>query len=90
MVSDAITCPLHKLNALWYTSIVLYAYDKQVLTICSIQERQLSPIYFLVFLHLMVKATMHSVNIVRNIFRRLYGSVEEVMTTCHYKKCGGS
>ena len=44
----------------------------------------------MVYLLLMVKATMPSVlNIARDIFMRLYGSVEEVMTTCADKKCGG-
>ena len=37
--------------------------------------------YFLSYLPLMVKATMPSIlNTIRNIFMRLYGSVEEVVT----------
>ena len=40
-------------------------------------------LYFLSYLSLMVKATMPSIlNTVRNIFMRLYGSVEEVVTMC--------
>ena len=40
-------------------------------------------LYFLSDLPLMVKATMPSIlNPVRNIFMRLYGSVEEVVTMC--------
>ena len=83
MVSDEILCALLNLNALWCIIIILYSYNKQVLTTCGVQERQLSPLYFLSYLHLMVKATMSFIsNTVRNTFMRLYGSVEEVMTMC--------
>ena len=80
--SDAISCPLHNLNALWYIIIILYSYDKQNLTYMShVQKLQLSPLYFLSYLPLIVKATMSSIlNTVRNIFMRLYGTVEEVLT----------
>ena len=50
---------------------------------CRVKECQLSFIYFLSYLPLNVKATMPSVsNTVRNIFMRLYGSEEEVVTMC--------
>ena len=41
-VSDVISCPLHNINALWYIIIILYSNDKQVLTMCSVQDWQLS------------------------------------------------
>ena len=92
IVSDAISCLLHNLNALWYIIIILYSYDKQNLTYMShVQELQLSPLYFLSYLPLIVKATMPSIlNTVRNIFMRLYGTVEEVLTVSCIKKYGGS
>ena len=50
---------------------------------CRVQERQLSLLYFLSYLPLMIKAAMISIlKSVRNIFMRLYGSVEEVVTLC--------
>ena len=55
MVSDAISCPLHNLNALWYIIIILYSYDKSVLMICCAQEWQLSPLHFLSYLPLRLK-----------------------------------
>ena len=40
-------------------------------------------LYFLSYLPLMVKATMSSIlNTVRNIFMRLFGSVEDVVIMC--------
>ena len=63
--------------------MILHSYIEQVMTMCHVQERQLSLSYFLSYLPLMVKATMPSIlNTVRNIFMRLYGSVEEVMPMC--------
>ena len=86
-VSGAISCLLHNLNALWYIIIIRNSYDKQVLTMCCLQEWQLSPLYFLCFLPLMVKATMHSIlNTVRNIFMRLHDSIEEVGIMCLVQK----
>ena len=83
MVSDAISCLFHDLNAYCHIIIILYSYGKQVLTMCLVQEWQLSPLYFLSYLPLMVKATMLSIlNTVRNIFMKLYGSIEEVVTMC--------
>ena len=50
---------------------------------CHKQEWQFSFLYFLSYLPLMVKATMPSIlNSVRNIFMRLYGSVEVVVMMC--------
>ena len=83
MVSDAISCLLHNLKTVWNIIMLLHSYVEQVMTMCRVQERQLSFLFFLSYLPLMVKATMHSIlNTVRNIFMRLYGSVEEVVTMC--------
>ena len=65
--------------------MILHSYVEQVMTMCRIhvQEKQLSLSYFLSYLPLMIKATMPSIlNTVRDIFMRLYGSVEEVATIC--------
>ena len=81
---------VHSITQTRYIIMMRYSYVKQDLAMCRVQEQQLS-LYFLSYLPLMVKATMHSIlNIVRNISMRLYGSVEEVVTKCHDKKYGGS
>ena len=38
MVSDAISCPLHNLNTLWYIIMILYGYVEQVMTMCRMKE----------------------------------------------------
>ena len=83
MVSDANLCPLHNLKTDLNIIMILHSYVEQVMMMCRVQELQLSFLYFLSYLSLMVKATMPSVlNTVRNIFMRLYGSVEEFVTIC--------
>ena len=80
-VSDAISCPLHNLKTVWNIIMILHSYVEQVMTMCRIQEWQLSFLYFLSYLPLIVKATMPSIlNTGRNIFMRLYGFVEAVVT----------
>ena len=83
MVSDAISCPLHNLK-----NRLEYNHDTSQL--CRTGHDNVSHtrmttliIYFLSYLTLMLKATMPFIwNTVRNIFMRLYGSVEEVVTMC--------
>ena len=83
MVSDTISCPFHNLKTVWHITMILHSYVEQVMTICRIQKWQLSFLYLLSYLPLMVKATMYSIlNTVRNIFMRLYGYLEEVVTMC--------
>ena len=85
MVSDAISCPLHNLKTVWNIIMihVLHSYVELVMMMCHIQELQLSFLCFLSIPPLMVKATMSSIlNTIRNIFTRLYGSVEKVLTIC--------
>ena len=83
MVSDAISCPLHNLKTIWNIIMILHRYVEQVMTMCHVQEWQLSFLYFLSYLPLIVKATMPSIlNTVRNIFMRLYSFVDEAVTRC--------
>ena len=47
--------------------MILHSYVEQVMTMCRVQELQLSFFYFMDYLPLMVKATMYSYfNTVRN------------------------
>ena len=83
MVSDAILCTLRNLKTLWNIIMILHSYLDKVIMMCHVQEWQLSFLFFLRYLTLMVEATMPSIlNTIRNIFMRLYGSVEEVVTVC--------
>ena len=83
MDSDKISSPLHNLKTVWNIIMILHSYVEQVMTMCRVQEGQLSFLYLLSYLPLMVKATMPSIlNTVRNIFMRLYSAVEEVVTIC--------
>ena len=54
IVSDAISCQLHNLNTLWYIIMILHSYVEQVLTMCRVQEGQLSLLYFLSYFPLIV------------------------------------
>ena len=48
MVSDAISCPLHiMLKIVWNVIMILHSYVEQIMTMCRIQEWQLSLSYFL-------------------------------------------
>ena len=47
MISDAILCPLHNLKTVWNIVMILYGCVEQVMTMCCIQEWQLSLSYFL-------------------------------------------
>ena len=87
MVSDAISCPIYNLNGLGIRIIIILgSYDKHVLTMCGVQEWQVSSLYFLSYLPMMVKAIMPTIlNTVRYIFMRLYGCVEVVVTMSHIK-----
>ena len=37
-VSDAISCPLHNLNTLWYIIMILYSYVEQIMMTCLVKE----------------------------------------------------
>ena len=47
MASDAISCPLHYHKTVWNIFMILYSYVEQVMTMCRVQEWQLSLSYFL-------------------------------------------
>ena len=38
MVSDAISCPLHNLKAVWNIIMIPYSYVQEVMMMCCIQE----------------------------------------------------
>ena len=69
IVSDAISCPLHNLKTLWYIIMILYSYVEQVLTMCHVQEWQLS-------LHTLCFQTLQYIIMI------LYSYVEQVLTMC--------
>ena len=54
MVSDAISCPLHNLKTFWNVIMILDSYVEQVMTMCRVQEWQLSLSSFLSYFPLMV------------------------------------
>ena len=37
IISDAISCPLYKLNTFWNISMILHSYVGQVMSICHVQ-----------------------------------------------------
>ena len=83
MVLDAISCPLYNLNTLWYIIMILYRLlqsgnDDELHT-------RMTTLTFIVvhYLPLIDRVTISRplsiLNTVRNIFMRLYGSLEEVV-----------
>ena len=71
MVSDAILCPLHNLKTVWNIIMILDGYVEQVMTICRVQDWQLSLSYFLSYFPLMVSdavsCPLHNLKTVWNI-----------------------
>ena len=90
MVSDAISCPLHNLKTVWNIIMILHSYVEQLMTMCRIQEWQLSLSYFLSYLPLMVTEAifcqLHNLNTVWNILMILYSYVEQVITMCRVQE----
>ena len=90
MVSDAISCPLHYLNTLWNIIMILHSYIEQVMTMCHVQERQLSLLYFLSYFPLIVSdailCPLHNLKTVWNVLMILYSYVEQVMKLCHIQE----
>ena len=86
MVSDAVSCPLHNLKTIWNTLMILYSYVEQLMTICRIQERQLSLSYFLSYFPLIISdaflCLLYNLNTLWNIIMILHSFVEQVMTIC--------
>ena len=52
MVSDLISCSLHHLKTIWNIIMILHSYVEQVMTMCHVQDWQLSFLYFLSYLPL--------------------------------------
>ena len=90
IVSCAISCPLHNLKTLWYTIMILYSYVEQVLTICRVQEWQLSLSYFLSYFPLIVSCAiscpLHNLKILWYIVMILYSYVEQVLMMCRVQE----
>ena len=80
MVSDAISCPLHNLKTIWNILMILYSYVEQAMTMCRIQEWQLSLSYFLSYFPLIISDAISSplfnLNTVWNIIMILHNYVE--------------
>ena len=84
VVSDVILCPLHNLNTLWYIIMTLYSYVEQVLTMCRVQEWQLSLSYFLSYFPLVLSDAILSplcnLNTRWYIIMTLYSHVAQLLT----------
>ena len=90
MVSDAISCPLSNLNTLWNILMTFHSYVEQVMTMCGVQELQLSLSYFLSNFPLMVSDAIScppfNLKTVWNIIMILQSYVEQVMTMCRVQE----
>ena len=66
MLFDAYSCLRYNLNALWNIIMILHSYVEQVMTMCHIQEWQLSLSYCLSYFPLMVSdailCSLHNLN----------------------------
>ena len=84
------SCPLSNLNALWNMIMILHSYVEQVMTMCHVQERQLSLSYFMSYFPLMVSdaisCPLRNLKTVWNILMILYSYVEEVMIMCRIQE----
>ena len=87
--SDAIQCPLHNLKTLWYI-MILHSYVELVLTMCRVQERQLSLSYFLSYFLLMVSDAisfpLHNLNALWYIIIILNIYDKQILKTCHIQE----
>ena len=87
IVSDAISCPLHNLKSLWYITCIKILYNcvEQVLTMCCVQEWQLSLSYFLSYFPMMVSGVisclLHNLNALWYIIIILYSYDKKVLMT---------
>ena len=90
MISDAISCPLHNLKTIWNILMILYSYVEQVMTMCSIQEWQLSLSFFQSYFPLIVSDAIScplcKFNTLWNIIMILHSYVEQVLTMCHVQE----
>ena len=79
----AYLCPLCNFT-IWNIIMILYSYVEQVMTMCCIQDWQLSLSYFLSYFNLMVldaiSRLLHNLNTLWYIIMILYSYVEQVLT----------
>ena len=90
IVSDAISCPLHNFKIVWNSLMILFSYVEQVMTMCRIQEWQLSLSYFLSYFPLIISdatsCPLYNLNTLWNMVMILHSYVEQVMTMCHVQE----
>ena len=93
MVSDAILCRLHNLKTVWNILMILHSYEEHVMTMCCMQEWQLSLSYFLSYFPLIISDAilcllylLYNLNTFWNIIMILQCYVEQVMTMCCIQK----
>ena len=83
-------CPLHNWNTLWNIIMILYSYVEQVMTMCRVQEWQLSLSYFLSYFPLIVSdaisCLLHNLKTLRYIIMILHSYVKHVMTMCQVQE----
>ena len=91
MISDAILCLLHNLKTVWNILMILYSYVEHVMTMCCIQEWQLSLSYFLSYFPLIISdaisCPLYNLNALWNLIMILHSYVEQVMMMCHVQEC---
>ena len=90
MVSDATFCQLHNLDTLGYIILILYSYVEQVMTMCPVQEQQLSLSYFRSYLPLIISDAVlcphHNLKTLRYIIMIFHSYVEHVLTMCRVQE----
>ena len=90
IVSDAISCPLHNLNTLWYIFKTLYSYVEQVLMVCRVQECQLSLSYFFSYFPLIVSdaisCPLHNLKTLWYFIMILHSYVEHILMMCQVQE----
>ena len=90
MLFYAYSWPLHNLNILWNIMMILHSYVEQVMTMCRVQEWQLSLSYFLSYFPLMVSdaiwCPLRNLKTLWNIIMILDIYVEQVMTMCRVQE----
>ena len=78
------------LNTLWNIIMILHSYAEQVMTMCRVQEWQLSLLYFLSYFPLMISDAIScpllNLNTLWNIIMILHSYIEQVMTMCRVKE----
>ena len=92
MALDAISCLLFNLKTVWNIMMILYSYVEQVMTMCRIQEWQLSLSYFLSYFPMIILDKFHvsrpiyNLNTLWNIIMILHRYIEQVMAMCRVQE----